>query len=408
MHPDFRKLITGELHDPSLVLGLHSIDSRRARFRIALPHAEQAKLKDGTRLTRVSNTFVFECTTSRSRLRHPLAVDWSDSDGNRFTAWDCYSFAPIHDSSSISEFALGRHTRAQRLLGAHAAEVDGCSGYLFSVWAPNAERVSVVGDFNRWDGRMHPMKVRETGGIWELFIPGLKGDELYKFEIRNRDTGALHVKSDPYGRLFELRPATSSVTCAPSSFQWNDQQWIAERARRNWRTEALSVYELHLGSWRRDADGRFLNYREIARQLVPWLSQLGFTHVEIMPATEHPFDDSWGYQTTGFFAPTRRFGTPDDFRAFVDILHAGGFGVILDWVPGHFPKDQHALASFDGSRLYEYNDPRKAEHPDWQTLVFDYSRNEVQCFLLSSALYWLEEFHIDGLRVDAVASMLYL
>jgi 1,4-alpha-glucan branching enzyme len=387
---------------------VHTIDERRARFRIALPHAESARLSDGTQLERIPGTFVFECTGTHALLKTPVCVSWIDADGQQFRSWDCYSFGPIHDGAEIAEFAAGRHTRAQRLLGCHAAEVAGCAGYIFSVWAPNAERVSVVGDFNRWDGRAHAMRVRESGGIWELFIPGIEANQIYKFEIRNRDTGEIHIKTDPYGRLFELRPATASVTCAPSTYRWSDQQWIAQRSRRNWRNEPISVYEMHLGSWQRDLNGDFLNYREIAQRLVTWLRELNFTHVEIMPATEHPFDDSWGYQTTGFFAPTRRFGTPDDFRAFVDTLHASGFGVILDWVPGHFPKDQHALAAFDGSRLYEYEDPRKAEHPDWQTLVFNYARNEVQCFLLSSALYWLEEFHVDGLRVDAVASMLYL
>jgi len=408
MHPDLRKLTGGQLHDPGQVLGLHTIDRDTARFRIALPHAERAKLADGTPLTHIPNTFVFECTIRREKLSSPLEVHWNDATGASFTSFDCYSFGPIHDSGEIAEFSLGRHTRAQRLLGAHAAEISGCRGYLFAVWAPNAERVSVVGDFNRWDGRCHAMQVRSSSGIWELFIPGIGDGALYKFEIRNRATGEIHVKSDPYGRSFELRPATSSLTTPRSKFGWSDHQWLARRARRNWRTEPISVYEMHLGSWRRDEHGQFLHYREIAQRLIPWLLELGFTHVEIMPVTEHPFDDSWGYQTTGFFAPTSRFGTPDDFREFVDLLHASDIGVILDWVPGHFPKDQHALANFDGSKLYEYSDPKKGEHPDWQTLVFDYARNEVKCFLLSSALFWLEEFHIDALRVDAVASMLYL
>ncbi len=282
------------------------------------------------------------------------------------------------------------------------------AGVLFAVWAPNAERVSVVGDFNRWDGRRHPMRVRPGTGIWELFIPDIGAGSFYKFEIRNRHSGEVLLKSDPYGQQFELRPNTSSIVTAQSPYQWQDAAWMERRAGADWQHAPMSVYEVHLGSWQRGIEGEFLNYRELARMLVEYVKKMGFTHIELLPITEHPFDLSWGYQATGYFAPTSRFGTPDDFRYFVDHCHQHGIGVILDWVPAHFPKDAHALARFDGTALYEHEDPRKGEHLDWSTLIFNFGRNEVKNFLLSSALYWLKEFHIDGLRVDAVASMLYL
>ncbi len=279
---------------------------------------------------------------------------------------------------------------------------------MFAVWAPDASRVSVVGPFCRWDGRRFPLRSRGASGVWELFLPGVGAHELYKYEIRNRVTGALHLKSDPVARAGERRPATASVVAPPPAHEFGDGAWMAARAQFDWQHAPISVYELHLGSWRRGADDGFLNYRELADQLVPWVQGTGFTHVELLPITEHPLDDSWGYQTTGYFAPTSRHGSPDDLRYFIDRCHQAGIGVLLDWVPGHFPRDAHGLANFDGSALYEYADPRKAEHKDWGTLVFNYERHEVRSFLVSSALYWLEEFHFDGLRVDAVASMLYL
>jgi 1,4-alpha-glucan branching enzyme len=285
---------------------------------------------------------------------------------------------------------------------------QGILGTSFTVWAPDAERVSVVGPFCRWDGRCYPMRTLGASGVWELFLPGLAAGELYKFELRNRATGAIFLKSDPYMREAELRPATASRVVAPTAYEWGDAQWLRTRSERGWLHTPMSIYEMHLGSWRRGPMNEFLGYREIADQLVPYLSELGFTHVELMPIAEHPLDDSWGYQTTGYFAPTRRHGAPDDLRYFIDRCHRSGIGVLLDWVPGHFPRDAHALANFDGTALYEYADPRRAEHRDWGTLVFNYERHEVRCFLVSSACYWLEEFHFDGLRVDAVASMLYL
>ncbi len=282
------------------------------------------------------------------------------------------------------------------------------AGVLFALWAPNAERVSVVGEFNRWDGRRHPMRVRGGSGVWELFIPDLEPGHVYKYEIRNRHSGQVFLKADPYAQRQELRPCTASVIAGTSAFDWNDGGYLAARKEADWQHQPMSVYEVHLGSWQRDMEGEFLGFRELAHRLVDYVNEMGFTHIELLPITEHPFDLSWGYQTTGYFAPTSRYGSPDDFRYFVDHCHRNGIGVLLDWVPAHFPRDAHGLGRFDGSPLYEHEDPRRGEHRDWDTLIFNYGRSEVRSFLLSSAVYWLTEMHVDGLRVDAVASMLYL
>ena len=295
-------------------------------------------------------------------------------------------------------------------IGSHCLTVGGVMGVHFAVWAPNAQRVSVIGDFNRWDGRVHVMRRLVPSGVWEIFIPGLHDGDCYKYEIRTH-AGHLLEKADPYGRRFEVPPNTASIVWTEGQYQWGDGDWLRDRPSFGaWHERPMSVYEVHLGSWRRvpQDENRYLTYRELADQLVPYVREMGFTHIELMPVMEHPFTGSWGYQVIGFFAPTSRFGTPDDFRHFVDRCHQYGIGVILDWVPGHFPKDQHGLAWFDGTALYEHADPRKGEHRDWGTLIFNYGRNEVRTFLLSNAMYWLQEFHVDGLRVDAVASMLYL
>ena len=304
-------------------------------------------------------------------------------------------------------FGEGTHHHAYRFLGAHTHQADDIDGVLFAVWAPNAERISIVGDFNHWDGRVYPMRCKGASGIWELFIPGLEPGALYKFEIRSR-SGSVMLKTDPYGNQFQFRPETACIVTAETKHCWNDQQWMDARDQYDWQHAALSIYEVHLSSWQQDEDGGYLNYRELAHRLADHVKVLGFTHIELLPITEHPFDASWGYQTTGYYAPTSRFGTPDDFRYFVDHLHQNGIGIILDWVPAHFPRDEHALGQFDGTALYEHEDPRRGEHRDWGTLIFNYGRKEVKNFLLASAVYWLEEFHLDGLRVDAVASMLYL
>ncbi|MFP5344599.1 MAG: 1,4-alpha-glucan branching protein GlgB [Gammaproteobacteria bacterium] len=411
LSPDLRLLLEARHHDPFSVLGRHRLDGGEDRVRVFLPGAKQAAIEGAAAeltLTRVADTGIFEWRGGAGLAPPRYQVIWQDGQNVTHRAVDPYCFPPQLPDYDLHLFGEGKHWHAYRLLGAHVHQTDGVSGVLFAVWAPEAERVSVVGDFNQWDGRRHPMRVRGGSGVWELFIPGLGPGALYKFELRQRGSGALHLKSDPYAQRFELRPGTASIVAAPDHYVWQDGSWLAARAQADWLHQPLSIYEVHLGSWQRDAGGGFLNYRELVHRLVEHVNRLGFTHIELLPVTEHPFDASWGYQTTGYFAPTSRFGAPDDFRYFVDYCHRHGIGVLLDWVPGHFPRDTFALARFDGSALYEHEDPRRGEHRDWGTLIFNYGRNEVKNFLLASAVYWLEEFHLDGLRVDAVASMLYL
>ena len=303
--------------------------------------------------------------------------------------------------------AEGNHHLAYQVLGAHPGEHAGLSGTGFAVWAPNARRVSVVGDFNGWDGRRHGMRLRPECGVWETFVPDVAAGALYKYEILTAD-GQLLLKADPFARWAQTPPETASRVWADGDFVWSDQSWLGQRSHRQGRDQPLSIYEVHAGSWQRHDDGTWLNYRELADRLVPYVAELGFTHIEFLPLSEHPFSGSWGYQPSGLFAPTARFGTPDDFRELVDRCHAAGLGVILDWVPGHFPDDAHGLARFDGSCLFEHEDERQGRHRDWGTLIYNYGRREVANFLISNALYWFREFHLDGLRIDAVASMLYL
>ncbi len=306
-------------------------------------------------------------------------------------------------------YGQGTHYRAYEKLGAHPLEENGEQGVYFSVWAPNAEQVSVIGSFNNWEAWIHEMKPIGNSGIWERFIPGVKAGDQYKFEIKG-PAGFWAQKADPYAFETELRPKTASVVCDLSGYEWNDAEWLAKRRSTNWHKSPVSIYELHPGSWKRipEEGNRWLTYREMADQLVDYVRDMGHTHIELLPITEHPFDGSWGYQATGYYAPTSRFGSPEDFRYFVDRCHQAGLGVVLDWVPAHFPKDAHGLGYFDGTHLYEHSDPRQGEHMDWGTLIPNYGRNEVSGFLLSSAVFWAEEYHLDGLRVDAVASMLYL
>jgi 1,4-alpha-glucan branching enzyme len=323
---------------------------------------------------------------------------------------DPYQFGQVLSDYDLHLFSEGTHLRAWEKFGAHLMTVGHFTGVHFAVWAPNAQRVSVIGDFNGWDGRVHPMRRLVPSGIWELFVPDVQAGACYKYEVRT-NAGHLLEKSDPYAQRFEVPPNRASIIWQDGPYQWNDAGWMNELASlASWHDRPMSIYEVHLGSWRRvpEQGYRHLTYRELARDLIPYVREQGFTHIELMPVMEHPFSGSWGYQVIGFFAPTSRFGTPDDFRYFVDECHRHGLGVILDWVPGHFPKDPHGLARFDGTALYEHDDPRQGEHRDWGTLIFNYGRTEVRSFLLSNALYWLQEFHIDGLRVDAVASMLYL
>ena len=322
---------------------------------------------------------------------------------------DPYRFGPLLGEMDAWLFAQGNHLDLYRVLGAHPGEVDGVSGTRFAVWAPNASRVSVVGDWNAWDGRVHAMRLRREAGVWEIFLPGVGPGARYKYELLGPSGDLLPLRADPFAFRSERRPANASVVAAPPAYEWNDEGWLRARAEKQRRDAPIQIYEVHLGSWRRvpEQGDRFLTYRELAEQLIPYVAELGFTHVELLPVTEHPYDLSWGYQTTGWFAPTSRFGDPDDFRAFIDAAHRAGIGVILDWVPGHFPTDAHGLGTFDGTPLYEHADPREGFHREWGTYVFNLGRNEVQNFLIASALYWLREFHLDGLRVDAVASILY-
>ncbi|HYY88421.1 MAG TPA: 1,4-alpha-glucan branching protein GlgB [Chloroflexota bacterium] len=317
--------------------------------------------------------------------------------------------------SPLTDFDLylfneGTHVRVYQKLGAHLTVADdGTHGVFFSVWAPSAEAVSVIGDFNSWDWQATPLQNRGSSGIWEGFVPNLDQGTLYKYSIKPRTSWQRIEKADPYGFASELRPLTASVVWDLDRYTWQDDSWIAQRRERQSFQRPISIYEVHLGSWKRvpETNG-FLTYRDLGQQVADYCHDMGYTHVELLPISEHPFDPSWGYQTVGYYAPTSRFGTPDDFKAFVDILHQAGIGVLLDWVPAHFPRDPHGLAWFDGSALYEHADPRQGEHPDWGTKVFNYGRHEVRSFLLSNAVFWVEEYHIDGLRVDAVASMLYL
>jgi 1,4-alpha-glucan branching enzyme len=323
---------------------------------------------------------------------------------------DPYRYGRVLTDLDLHLLGEGTHNRAFEKLGSRRITVGTTIGVHFAVWAPNAERVSLIGDFNGWDGRVHPMRLLVPGGVWEIFVPDLPDGEKYKFEIRTR-TGAILKKTDPFARAFEAPPQSAAVVHDISRYEWGDADWFAARAaERTWLDRPMSTYEVHLGSWARvpEEGNRFLTYREMAHRLVAYVKGMGFTHIELLPVMEHPFSGSWGYQVLGFFAPTARFGPPEDFKLLVDACHQAGIGVILDWVPGHFPKDAHGLAQFDGTALFEHEDPRQGEHQDWGTLIFNYGRNEVRNFLLSNALFWLEEYHIDGLRVDAVASMLYL
>jgi 1,4-alpha-glucan branching enzyme len=405
--PEFRALAAGAHGDPFALLGRHGLGEREV-FRCFLPRTQNAWLEDETRpMQRLPGTDLFEFQAEAGALPPHYRVIREADHGGRQVFFDPYSFWPQLPAEAMDAFHGGRHRYAWHLLGARRHVVNEVEGTLFAVWAPNAGRVSVIGDFNDWDGRCHPMRRHAGQGIWELFIPGVT-EGRYKFEMRNAATGALHVKADPYGRASEYRPGTASVVTGPALHGWRDHDWECRKEAGGWHARPMSVYEVHLGSWRRNEDGSFMGYRRLAHELCAYVKHLGFTHIEIMPVMEHPLDESWGYQATGYFAPTSRFGSPDDFRYFVDHFHLNAIGVLLDWVPAHFPRDGHALAAFDGTALFEYHEPIKAGHPDWGTLVFNFERQEVRSFLVSSAVYWLKEFHLDGIRVDAVASMLYL
>ncbi len=404
---DSIKISEATHHDPFSILGRHT-KNKQTEVKVYLPYAETVSITGYGELQRINGSDFFERPLASFKTLKHYELHGVDKEGHPFKFYDPYDFPTQLPEFDQHLFTEGKHWHIYQKLGAHHYKVDGISGIYFAVWAPNAQRVSVIGDFNRWDGRCHPMRSLGGCGIWEIFIPNLKAVCLYRFEILNRETHEILTKVDPYGQEFEFRPQTASIIRQKRSYQWQDKNWMSNRAKYDWLHAPMSIYEVHLGSWQRDVRGNFLNYRKLATQLVEYVKELGFTHIELLPITEHPLDASWGYQTTGYFAPTSRHGSPDDFRYFVDYCHKNEIGIILDWVPAHFPKDSFALARFDGSALYEHEDPRKGEHRDWGTLIYNYSRNEVKNFLLASAVFWLEEFHLDGLRVDAVASMLYL
>ena len=407
----------GTSDDPFAVLGRHvTILNRRPAvvIRTIQPAASSVELvtPDGVREMRRRRDGLFEVTVALGgKEAHDFEYRFRVREGDTTRdVLDPYQFGQVLADFDLHLMSEGTHYRAWEKMGSHRVTVGSVTGVHFAVWAPNAQRVSVIGDFNRWDGRAHPMRKLVPSGVWEIFIPDLPDGVCYKYEVRTR-AGHLLNKADPYARRFEVPPNTASIIWTEGDYEWGDGEWVRERPSKNgWHEQPMAVYEVHLESWRRvpEEGRRYLTYKELAETLVPYVREMGYTHLELMPVMEHPFSGSWGYQVIGFFAPTSRFGSPDDFRHFVDTCHRHGLGVLLDWVPGHFPKDQHGLAQFDGTSLYEHADPRKGEHLDWGTLIFNYGRNEVRTFLLSNALYWLEEFHVDGLRVDAVASMLYL
>ncbi len=412
IHVDaLNSLIKGEHGTPFDLLGAHNVDAEQVSIRAFYPYAKKAWVIHGdqrTEMKRIHESGFFEITIPGQHDSIHYKYEIAPYEGDTQTFADPYSFLPRLTDYDEYLFSQGRHLDIYEKFGAHICEIDGVKGVSFAVWAPNAQRVSVIGDFNGWDARIYPMLLHVESGIWELFIPGLKAGAVYRYDIRSRVNGYVVQKTDPYGFYTERRPQNASVVADIQQYEWGDAEWISERREKNTLSTPMSMYEVHLGSWRHDADDEWLDYRELAHQLVAYALKMGYTHLELLPITEHPLDASWGYQVTGYYAVTSRYGTTEDFMYFVDYCHQHGIGVILDWVPAHFPKDGHALSYFDGTHLYEHADPRQGEHPDWGTYIFNYGRNEVRNFLLANALFWLKEYHIDGLRVDAVSSMLYL
>ena len=410
------ELVASECRDPHALLGAHpfTLDGVKGLVvRCFCPAATAASVVAGRkrwRMSRVDAGGVYAVFVPGAAHPFHYEIELSDAAGQLDRRVDPYRFPPTLGELDLYLSGEGSHHRLYEKLGAHPRQVDGVDGTSFAVWAPNAQRVSVVGSFNDWDGRLHQMRAMGASGIWEIFIPGVEAGALYKFELKLVD-GTLRLKSDPYGFAMELRPKSASIVYGlGDGYVWGDDEWLSQRKQADQRHEPMAVYEVHLGSWRKrlDADGQhWIGYRELAPLLVEHCKAHSFTHLELLPVAEHAFDPSWGYQTTGYFAPTSRFGSPDDLRFLIDYCHQQGIAVILDWVPGHFPKDDYGLRWFDGSALYEHLDPREGEHRDWGTLIFNYGRNEVRAFLLSNAVYWLDQFHFDGIRVDAVASMIY-
>lgn len=408
-----KALLEARISNPFEILGPHKLRNGLIVVRAYLPHARRVWIiTNGEEWEfKRHEGGIFEIKLKELKVKHYILKTLNyDETTEQFI--DPYSFRePVLGELDIHLINEGTHHRIYDKLGAHIMGIDSIAGTHFSVWAPNAERVSVIGDFNRWDPRIHMMRVLGSSGIWEIFIPGVREGALYKYEIRSRyHHNVIRIKSDPFAFYSELRPKTASIVTDINSYRWNDHEWMEKRKTLNPYTSPISIYEVHPGSWMRipEEGNRFLNYRELAYHLIPYVKEMGFTHIELMPLTEHPFDGSWGYQTTGYYSATSRYGKPEDLMYFIDKCHQNDIGVILDWVPSHFASDDHGLRFFDGTCLYEHEDPRKGYHPDWSSLVFNYARNEVKNFLIGSALFWLDKYHADGLRVDAVASMLYL
>ena len=412
---ELRSLVDVNQRSPHQLLGMHPLgDNSGVVVRALVPGATKIEIqpvheKDKPRfpLELVHESGLFEGVTRAANRVYAYDLLITDQRKHIQRTRDAYSFLPTLGESDLYLFGKGDEHRIYEKLGAQLRTIDGVPGTSFAVWAPNAQRVSVVGDFNRWDGRRHPMRSLGASGVWEIFIPGIGEGAHYKFEVKNLQ-GRLVLKTDPFGFFFEIAPKNAAIVWNTKKFAWTDDVWMQQRRGRDALRSPVSIYEVHLGSWRKKSAGESLSYRELAVPLVDYLRQTGFTHVEFLPVAEHAFYPSWGYQVTGFYAPTSRFGTPEDFQFLVNTLHAAGIGVIIDWVPAHFPRDDWALARFDGTALYEHEDPRKGAHQDWGTLIFNYGRHEVRNFLTANALFWCDQFHVDGLRVDAVASVLYL
>ena len=410
-----QSVVRGRCAHPAGVLGMHPFGGPPPGVvvRSFQPYARAVSVIPGTGgdprpMTRVHNDGFFELTLPGAQM-FDYRLRMTGFDGHTWELDDPYRFPPQITDFDLYLFGEGTHFRTYKKMGAHPLTINGVEGVHFAVWAPNARRVSVIGVFNRWDGRHTPMQNRGSSGLWEVFVPALKPGDIYKYEILGPND-YLTERADPYAFACELRPKTASVIWDIEKYPWGDGDWMSRRRDTRWHDKPISVYEVHLGSWRRNgAHGEYwLSYRQLADTLIPYIKDSGYTHIELLPVSEHPFDGSWGYQTIGYYAPTSRFGTPDDLKHFIDRCHQEGIGVILDWVPAHFPKDGHGLGYFDGTHLYEHSDPRKGEHMDWGTLIFNYGRNEVRTFLLANAMFWADVYHIDGIRVDAVASMLYL
>jgi 1,4-alpha-glucan branching enzyme len=409
---EVHRFVRGIHSDPFSVLGPHKVGDD-VEIRVFRPHARainvvlDRELDKPIAAERIDEEGFFCATVPGAERDVPYQLRIVKPDGSEEFTRDAYQYGPIMGDVDLHLFSEGQHWKIYEKFGAHLQTIGDATGVYFAVWAPNAQRVSVVGDFNNWDGRMNPMRKLLSAGVWELFLPGIKQGAHYKFEIRTQ-TGTVRLKSDPFAFFNQHGKSTASLVYDLERYSWSDAEWMEARQKKNWPQSPISIYEVHLGSWRREEGNRQLTYLEFADTLLSYVLEMGYTHIELLPVAEHPFEGSWGYQVTNYYAPTSRFGPPDDFRHFIDKCHQAGIGVIMDWVPAHFPKDAHALAEFDGTDLFEHMDPRQGEQQDWGTLIFNYGRNEVRNFLIGNALFWFDKYHIDGLRVDAVASMLYL